>query len=958
MKLFYTIFISLLSVVGHSQTILYQNETTTRTVQDPQTVIMATGFRATSGVSNPFVAKIGSGTENPGGGSVDSGAGASNPSGTTAPPGKSFHDTKGNIEVNGAGQLQFTLPIALPPGVKSVAPQINLVYTSGSGNGIAGYGWNISGITAISRVGKNIEKDGEVKGIQLDYSDYYSFNGQRLILKSGEYGKDGAEYVTEKYSNVKIKSVGTITGQAWQGPEYWEVTFEDGSEAWYGATASGNSTARTPLEYPVTFSYPAAISSEIDYYGVLPNNTDSFDDIKLTGDFNGDSYIDFLMSNGVLKLGAFNDNYTNINTNKVFDSRSKVVNTLLDEQGEIYNGNGIVQFEGGKIVGYIFRNNTFEKVFEKMVYDTSNCTSQGGGVGCRLEVDSINEGDVNGDGISDIFLSLSLTECLFVPSNLNRTSNNEDIESRPPPGYELECNSYSIGNFIVDLKNQNNPITTYIVNPGINESLYGDQKYMDVDGDGKVETINVSNTAYTVFEFIKNGTNSYLKKVKFTGSLVESKDPNFPVLFGDFNGDNNMDFVIPITNSQAQDNWRFYMGTDIGFQNILKTNFLKYRKPNQDVTWSLLDHHFYSVTDVNKDGKSDIVFVYSKNTVGGVSNSGNALWRTLQYEIRTLQSKGGTEFINSFNSTSPSYNVGGGEDGLFQPLIYPIKSNNNYYDIFIFKNTRVHKYKTQTSLTELSQIKSIHQAEIATGIIYKELNPDIDSNFYKKTKSEIYPYFSLKRVDKSFTVSQMQQGNRKQDFRYRGMTGHLQGKGVIGFNQSARSSWYADGFENTKIWSGVEIDPLNEAVPVKEWSIRTNDESKIFPADISENNTQLLRFKSTTYQTDKLLNGNVVTTVSDADKPKIVTAIIPKSSKTKDFLTGTLTTSNITYGDYYLPSQTNSNVNNGYAISTSIFEYTHNSSGAGANYFIGRPKSKIDVSQAYGDTKFSKEEYT
>ena len=44
----------------------------------------------------------------------------------------------------------------------------------------------------------------------MDYSDYYSFNGQRLILKSGEYGKDGAEYVTEKYSNIKIKSVGTL----------------------------------------------------------------------------------------------------------------------------------------------------------------------------------------------------------------------------------------------------------------------------------------------------------------------------------------------------------------------------------------------------------------------------------------------------------------------------------------------------------------------------------------------------------------------------------------------------------------------------------------------------------------------------------------------------------------------------------------------------------------------------
>ena len=144
------------------------------------------------------------------------------------------------------------MPIALPPGVKSVAPQVNLVYTSGSSNGIAGYSWNLSGVTTISRVGKNIEKDGEVKGIQLDYSDYYSFNGQRLILKSGEYGKDGAEYVTEKYSNVKIKSVGNSLNIS--GPNYWEVTFENGSQAKYEKTfSSGFMGDTTPaLEYNIT----------------------------------------------------------------------------------------------------------------------------------------------------------------------------------------------------------------------------------------------------------------------------------------------------------------------------------------------------------------------------------------------------------------------------------------------------------------------------------------------------------------------------------------------------------------------------------------------------------------------------------------------------------------------------------------------------------------------------------
>ena len=208
MKKLYFLLYSTISVLGFSQTILNQSETTTRTVQDPNVVVLAQGFHATSSVSNPFVAKIGDATDSSPNNPTDSQAGTNNPSGTTSPQGTSFHDTQGSIDVNGGGQLQFTLPITLPPGIKNVAPQVSLAYTSGSGNGIAGYGWSLSGVTSISRIGKNFEKDGEVKGIQFDYSDYYSFNGQRLILKSGEYGKPGAEYVTEKHSNIKIKSLG------------------------------------------------------------------------------------------------------------------------------------------------------------------------------------------------------------------------------------------------------------------------------------------------------------------------------------------------------------------------------------------------------------------------------------------------------------------------------------------------------------------------------------------------------------------------------------------------------------------------------------------------------------------------------------------------------------------------------------------------------------------------------
>ncbi|CAA7386973.1 RHS repeat-associated core domain-containing protein [Chryseobacterium fistulae] len=1073
MKIFYSFIISFISILGYSQTILYQPETTSRTVQDPQSITLAPGFHAKASASNTFIAKIGPSTENPTGGPVDSNAGANNPSGTTVSSGQSFHDTKGNIEVGGAGQLQFTLPIALPPGVKSVAPVVNLVYTSSSGNGIAGYGWTLSGISSISRVGKTVEKDGEAKGIQLDESDYYSFGGQRLIVKSGEYGKNGAEYVTEKYSNVKIKSFGSITGQAWKGPEYWEVTFEDGSQAWYGTTTPGSNNATNRLHFnivkwkdtrgnsinyhyeqernvsviksitwggnesvgttscneiifnytdrnlyesayingpgteftqtkllkdiqvktngnqfkkyvieyiidttgyqyikniteynskdeaanPVVFDYPAQHPTVVNNWNM--NNQTLFDKVKFTGDFNGDAYLDFVMTDGTIKLGAFNDDFTIVQTNKIFNSNAIVVNTLVNETGEVFNGNGITQYQNGKIEAYVFRNTTFVKVFEKEIYDESECRGFNRKHQCSVEA-ILHEGDLEGDGISNIIVSLNRTDCYLEPV----IGPNGEL-GLPEGG--ATCYEAPAGDFIIDLKNPTLTISTYLADAGINENSYPNQQYFDIDGDGKTDIINISDTAYTVFEFVKTAPNKYTKKLKFTANLDETKGAGFPVLFGDFNGDGKLDFTLPITEGKiGKDDWKFYLGTGKGFNSVYKPDFLMYKNEStkSNGAWLRFSRTMYSISDLNADGKSDIVQVHS------YSNQLNSASRNVGVVVNTMISKGSMstggplnfELQNIIAPLAPgtfTIYTPGDDLSIYQPLTNVIRSNNNYYNVFLFRKEHILKIKAPTGVDELKRIQSITQGGVTTSVKYSELIPDntSNSNFYKKTKTELYPYYSLHRMSKGYAVSQLVQEDRKQDFRYRGMTGHLEGKGMLGFHQNARSSWYADGFENTKIWSGVEIDPLNEGLPIKEWTIRTNEENKIFPEDLSENNTGLLSFKSITYQTDKLLNGQIINSVADADKPKIITAIVPKTTKAKDFLTGTVTTNTITYGDYYLPKQSISNVNNGYGITTSTFEYLHNPAGTGSNYYIGRQKSKTDAAQAYGDTKSSKEEY-
>lgn len=72
-------------------------------------------------------------------------------------------------------------------------------------------------------------------------------DGNRLLLKSGTYGGDGAEYQTENYSNLKITSHGVSPYGADYGPAYFKVAYPDGSVALYGNSTS----SRSKLEFAI-----------------------------------------------------------------------------------------------------------------------------------------------------------------------------------------------------------------------------------------------------------------------------------------------------------------------------------------------------------------------------------------------------------------------------------------------------------------------------------------------------------------------------------------------------------------------------------------------------------------------------------------------------------------------------------------------------------------------------------
>lgn len=192
---------------------------------------------------------------------------------------QNFHDTQGKLEVSNSGQANYTIPIAMPPSLKDVGPIINLSYSSGQFGGIAGQGWGINSISYISRMATRKDVDGFVDGVDFDSNDKLSLDGQRLILKSGNYWENGSTYQTEVQSNTRIELFGSGAST------YFIVTAPDGSRSWYGNYGGMDATDLTAF-YIVRFE--DTDGNYITYHYTKPfNATLCISEIKFSANTNG-----------------------------------------------------------------------------------------------------------------------------------------------------------------------------------------------------------------------------------------------------------------------------------------------------------------------------------------------------------------------------------------------------------------------------------------------------------------------------------------------------------------------------------------------------------------------------------------------------------------------------------------------------------------------------------------------
>ena len=139
---------------------------------------------------------------------------------------------EGFVDISALGGATYSIPIQVPDGIDGVQPNLSVVYNSQGGNGLLGWGWNLGGLSAITRVGQTNYHDGNTTGISFDYHDRYALDGQRLIVLDGNtYGSNGAEYKTEVDGMSKIVS---YTAYGFNGPASFKVWTADGLLMEYG----------------------------------------------------------------------------------------------------------------------------------------------------------------------------------------------------------------------------------------------------------------------------------------------------------------------------------------------------------------------------------------------------------------------------------------------------------------------------------------------------------------------------------------------------------------------------------------------------------------------------------------------------------------------------------------------------------------------------------------------------